>query len=355
MKKRRPGRGLFFTARTFGHFSVDFACAVLVTGAFLPAAGDKTEAFLGLLAYNLTAFALQPVMGMLCDAFPRIRLASWSCGGVLAALLWAAVLPSAAWGALVLCALGNALFHAGAGREVLLASGGQMKWGGVFVSSGALGVPLGMLAGGAWKGAALPLPAVLLLAALYLLWRTAACRETLPAASSFDAASALPFGAVLALALLSVAVRAFVGSAVPMPWKTGWLVLLPGAASCLGKAWGGFLADRFGAGRTGVLALALSLPLLCLGQESPWLSAAGLLCFNCTMPVSLGTVASKLPRAPGLAFGLTAQFLIVGSLPLTLWAFPGGTALPVSAALILFSALCIGFSSNNKRCSEPRR
>ena len=35
-----------------------------------------------------------------------------------------------------------------------------------------------------------------------------------------------------------------------------------------------------------------------------------------TMPVTLGTVADKLPNAPGLAFGLTAQFLIVGTLPL---------------------------------------
>ena len=343
--RRDAGRGLFLTARTVGHFSVDLACAALVAGAFLPGKNGE-EALLGVLVYNLAAFALQPLFGMVCDAFPKARLTAWSCGGVLAALVWAA-LPWGAWPALVLCALGNALFHAGAGREVLLDSGGEMKWGGVFVSSGALGVPLGMLGGAAGRVPFLAVPGLCLAASLFLLLKTEGRREGLPGQGVFDAASARPFGAVLLLALLSVAVRAFVGGAVPLPWKTGWLVLLPGAASCLGKACGGFFADRFGARRTGVLALLASLPLLCLENGDPWLSALGLFCFNGTMPVSLGTVASKLPRSPGLAFGLTAQLLIVGSLPLYLWKLPGGAALPLSAVLILFSALCIGLSSND--------
>ncbi len=348
-----PGWGVFLAARTLGHFSVDFACAFLVAGCFLPRLEKGLEAALGVVVYNLAAFGLQPLLGALCDRLPKAKTADWGCGLVLAALLAAALFPGLVpplWAALLLCALGNALFHAGAGRDVLLDSGGEMKWGGVFVSSGALGIPLGTLIGNLLE----PFPAVLfplgsLIFSQFLLWGSQGRREKLPGSCSFQAASRLPFGAVLLLALLSVAVRSFVGGAVPMPWKSGWLILLTGAASCLGKACGGFLADRVGARRTGVLALLLSLPLLCLGNESMALSLAGLFCFNCTMPVSLGTVASKLPDSPGLAFGLTAQLLIVGALPLYLWKLPGGLAVPLSAALILISCICIAFSSGNKR------
>lgn len=350
--KERPGRAIFLTARTFGHFSVDFACAFLVAGFFLPEAGHTLERALGVLGYNVTAFALQPIMGALCDKRPQAAAAFWGCAGVLAALVWAAVFADSLpllWPALALCALGNALFHAGAGREVLLDSAGEMKWGGVFVSSGALGIPLGMLLGGGFQTFPLVLlPVGALAASLLLLRRGKGYGLGLPGRCEFHAASSLPFWAAMLFALVSVAVRSFVGSAVPLPWRTGWLAVLPGAASCLGKAGGGFLADRLGARRTGVLALLVSLPLLCLGNESLPLSLLGLFFFNCTMPVSLGTAASLLPGSPGLAFGMTAQLLIVGSLPLYLWPLPQGLAEPLSAGLILISALCTALSTNDR-------
>ena len=170
--------------------------------------------------------------------------------------------------------------------------------------------------------------------------------------AAIPGASSLPFWWVVGLALGSVALRAFVGGAVPLPWKTGLWALAAAAAAFLGKAAGGFLADRLSPRLAGVGALLLSLPLLCLGWAHPLPSLLGLLCFNMTMPVTLGAVTDKLPNAPGLAFGLTAQFLFVGTLPLQGLALGQGEALALSAAGIALSAVCVGLSSRGRKESQ---
>ena len=121
----------------------------------------------------------------------------------------------------------------------------------------------------------------------------------------------------------------------------------------MGKAAGGFLADRTSPRFAGVGALLLSLPLLCLGWAHPLPGLLGLLFFNMTMPVTLGTVADKLPNAPGLAFGLTAQFLIVGTLPLYGVSLGQGQALVLVAAGILVSAACVALSSRGRKGKQP--
>lgn len=150
---------------------------------------------------------------------------------------------SLGWAAVVLCGLGNALFHPGGGRDALLASPGTLKEGGVFVSTGAVGVALGMF----W-GTAFPLPRIAgAMAALLGLCALLCWKTPLPSPreeTRIPAASSLPFWWVVGLALASVALRAFVGGAVPMPWKTGLWALAAAAAAFLGKAAGGFLAGQ---------------------------------------------------------------------------------------------------------------
>ena len=78
------------------------------------------------------------------------------------------------------------------------------------------------------------------------------------------------------------------------------------------------------------------------------LSLVGLVCFNMTMPVSLGVLAAKLPESPGLAFGLTAQFLFVGMLPFYGIPLEEGPALVVAGVGIGISALCVALSSRGR-------
>lgn len=338
------GRGAaLLAARTWSHFGVDFACAFFVVGVFVPNAPGAAGA--GVLWYNLLAFALQPLTGALCDRFlSRLGAVGGcllvACGGLLAAFGWG-------WPALVVCTLGNALFHPGSGRDVLLLAEGRLREGGVFVSAGAVGVSCGTLLGGFSSSPWLCVVCSLLLGlCAWSCWRTP-CPA--PAGrTAFHAASRLPFWWVVGLALVSVALRSYVGALVPMPWKTGLLALAAGIASCLGKALGGFLADWSSPRLVGTAALALSLPLLCLGWESLVLSLVGLVCFNMTMPVSLGVLAAKLPESPGLAFGLTAQFLFVGMLPFYGIPLEEGPALVVAGVGIGISALCVALSSRGR-------
>lgn len=337
-------------SRSAAHFAVDLACGFVCLGVFVPEAASLEEAALGVFLYNLLAFAAQPLLGAVCDRFPRRPWAALGCLTVAAGALLGCL--SLGWGAVVLCGLGNALFHPGGGRDALVSSPGTLWEGGVFVSTGALGVALGMFWGAAfprlWMAAALA--ALLGLCALFC-WKTPLSQPERRAA--IPGASSLPFWWVVGLALGSVALRAFVGGAVPLPWKTGLWALAAAAAAFLGKAAGGFLADRVSPRLAGVGALLLSLPLLCLGWAHPLPSLLGLLCFNMTMPVTLGAVTDKLPNAPGLAFGLTAQFLFVGTLPLQGLALGQGQALALSAAGIALSAVCVGLSSRGRK--ENRR
>ena len=259
-------------SRSAAHFAVDLACGFVCLGVFVPGAASLEEAALGVFLYNLLAFATQPLLGAVCDRFPRRPWATLGCLTVAAGALLGWL--SLGWGAVVLCGLGNALFHPGGGRDALVSSPGTLWQGGVFVSTGALGVALGMFWGAAfprpWMAAALA--ALLGLCALFC-WKTPLSQPERRAA--IPGASSLPFWWVVGLALGSVALRAFVGGAVPLPWKTGLWALAAAAAAFLGKAAGGFLADRVSPRLAGVGALLLSLPLLCLGWAHPPAQLAG--------------------------------------------------------------------------------
>lgn len=349
------------TIWTISHFAVDLGCFLILFGALKPAYGGSGLAGLqtvtvGFLIYNIIAFGLQPFIGILCDE--RRWWRRWSGrGGIL--LVAAAMIPAAigagqdavwpAWLAMGLSALGNAAFHVGAGRDVLVHSDGRMKDNGIFVSSGALGVGLGTLLGGTgslW---------VLFGAACFLCGLSAACgkyisNETLSGRGTdscprFHIVKERSFFTAAGLLFLVIVLRAFAGASIPLTWeRVGLLVLLPSAASCLGKALGGIAGDRLGAGRTGIWSLAASLPLILFGSASPLLSLTGILLFNMTMPVTLCALADLMPKNPGFAFGLTTLALLLGTMVTFFGAIPEGLTKYILAALVLLSILCIGLT-----------
>ena len=150
------------------------------------------------------------------------------------------------------------------------------------------------------------------------------------------------FLTAVVLLFLIIVLRAFAGANIPLAWeRAGLLVLLPSAASCLGKAAGGIAGDLFGAGRTGVMSLLLSLPLILFAAANPVLSLMGILLFNMTMPVTLCALADLMPKNPGFAFGLTTLALLLGTAVTFFWAVPAHLAKPLLTAMILLSAVCI--------------
>lgn len=294
---------------SLSHALVDFSCAFLLYRTMV----DAPELGLCLLLYNFCAFALQMPLGLLADGWNRNSLAA-AAGCLLVAGAYLPALPSLA--AAVVAGVGNGLFHVGGGLDVLNDSGERAAALGIFVSPGALGLYAGGLMG---RGGALwpAAPAVLLLAAgaaiLLCARRTYGCLTS----QNAPAGLTLPSGGLLRAALLTavVVLRSYMGFQQTFPWKGTWhwgMILT--LALVLGKAAGGFLCDRLGAGRAA--ALSLGAAAVCyLFSPVPALGTAAVFLFNMTMPVTLWAAARLMPGAKGFAFGLLTFGLFLGFLP----------------------------------------
>ena len=333
------GRSL--TVNTYAHFCVDFGCFVMLFGGFSRAGSDPQHLAIGFVSYNVIAFGLQPAIGYLVDTHPRLPVSIAGCLLVMAGLF---LLPWS-WLCLLLCAVGNACFHVGGGIDSLINAGGRMSRSGIFVSSGALGVGLGALAG--QQGWPVWIPLALLGVAVAALVRVCPlpARRIALLPVRFRVSSARPYAVILVLCAASIVIRSYVGTVLPIPWKTTtFLLLLPALAACLGKAGGGWLADRFGARRIGVGSLLVSLPFLVFGSPYPAACTVGILAFNMSMSITLCAVFSELPDHPGLSFGLTTLALVAGTLPASFVVWPAAYVRPVLTLCILLSAICLSFA-----------
>lgn len=337
-------------AYTFSHFAVDYLCFWILFGYFSKEIWG-TEQAVGFILYNFIAFGLQMVIGAYCDEHRKFPSSALGCILVLIAVLLS---PFAPWISLVVTALGNAFFHVGGGIESLVHSGGKLYRGGVFVSAGAYGVVLGTLVGSK-TGMSDYNPVLLIEPALLAVFCAVICyiaNKKYPSTEDCEisgtASEKAGIWIVLGLALLSVVIRSFGGTAIPMEWKTTMrLGLVSGGAAFFGKFIGGFAADVFGARRTGIVTLLASLPLVIFGSGNMFVSAAGVILFNMTMPITLGIVAEKLSKNPGIAFGLTTAALLLGAVPSFFVMLSGKIFLLVPAVFV--SAVCIYFSAENKK------
>jgi len=305
-----------------GHFLVDLACMFL----FVRVVTHSSRPLEGALLYNFFAFAGQMPIGLVADRLNRNRLvASLGCALVAAAYL----LGEAPMAACVTAGLGNALYHVGGGLDTLNRSEGKGALLGVFVSPGAFGLFLGGLLARTALPPFIPAAALLVMGAAVALL----CAPTRNAALEISVGTA---GALALLLLLVVVVlRSYTGFVFKFAWKSGAWAWLFTAGVVLGKALGGFAADRFGSVKTSVVSLALAAGLFLLSDSAPF-GVAAVLLFNMTMPITLRAAADLLPGAKGFSFGLLTFALFLGFVP-ALLGLPSVSAPPVYAALSLLS------------------
>lgn len=309
-------------------------------------AAEPQTLALGFLVYNVIAFGLQPVIGYLYDTKPNMPAGLYGCCLVILGLC----LMPFAWASLAVCALGNACFHIAGGVDSLAFASGRMSRSGIFVSSGALGVALGTISGKSTNMSVL-IPALLLALSCMLILRFGRIESTEYTDICFHNTSvSRSFSIILLLCFVSIVIRSYVGSMIPIAWKTTiFLMVLPSLGACMGKALGGYLADCFGARNVGVASLLLSLPLFLFGNNNPVFCTAGILLFNMTMPVTLCAVANKLPQNPGLAFGVTTLGLLCGNIPTSFYAMPFSLVKPAAALFILLSTICLYIAVINQK------
>ena len=313
------------------------------------------------LAYDLLAFGLQPLIGALIDLKRRSAplLYASLCGTGAAAVLCVLCdfpqgVHALSVAVLVFFSLCNAVFHVAAGAFVIAESEKKCAPLGVFVSLGAIGVALGRLYAPAllfWAGAAL-----IVFGVAFLCTRTGDAFIA-PHFARADAlytrreADLLP----LLLLIFAVFVRGMGSGALPAGYMpTQWLVLLAALATAAGKAAGGFLSDALGIKAVAAVCLPASAFLLLFGADVPALYLIGLALFNTSMPVTLWLSFAALPRLRNAAFGVMAAFLMLGSVLAMLFAVPQWLAF----ALVLLSggaivaAACL---SKNRTCLREGR
>ena len=275
------------------HLLVDGICAWAMLGRLN---GGRA----GFLVYNFCAFALQLPLGAVLD---RLEDRRWP---MRFAALGCCLTAAGAFCHPAVLGLGSALFHVGAGVDVIREDqrrslGGQAL--GIFVAPGAMGLYLG----GLFAGKAVFFLPVALMAVLLCFLRPG----PVPCVPEPTKKAPVP----LAAACFAVVVlRSYVGMAVSFPWKTGGWALAAVCAVVLGKMAGGVLAARFGSRRVTAVSLTAAALGFLLG-DVPVFGLLALLCFNMTMPLTLYALWRRFPGHPGSAFGALTFALFLGFLP----------------------------------------
>ena len=285
---------LFFN--TLQHFAVDGICgATLAAYAVGEIYFEPIVYYFGL--YNLIAFGTQWLMGYLIDR--KVKFISYALGlGTVSSL--------GIMSQVILLGIGNSLFHV-AGGSLVLRKYKTYKELGIFVSSGAVGLALGL---NLFVSSVifLILYAVITVIVFQRLRKTDFEVEAKPKEHS-EQYSNVALTAIIGCVILllgCVVLRGFGGRSA----ATEYVLLLP-CTFALGKAIGGICCDKIGYKNTIVLIFVLSFLSLQWSGLVPILILT--LAFNMTMPLTLRLVHFCNPNYPGLMFGLAAGCLLPGA------------------------------------------
>ena len=300
------------------HFLVDGLCACCL---YLMIDGGGMSLLLGVfMTYNVLAFLTQPLTGMLADRLHQRHILLMASVALLAMGVAIVSLSSIIFFHLspltsyhlplissILLGMGNSLFHVWGGKEVALSTGNDVCSLGIFVSTGAFGLAVGILLHAWWL-----LYVFLLLIALLAV---VAVRMPIAAALSEYPKKSWFVWCIVLLLMGFVVFRSFLGEVFTAGVaKGGMIVLVIGGVAMLGKAGGGWIARSIGLKVFFLLALAGAVACLVLKGSVEGLWLLGLLLINGTMAITLYWINSVMPGREGLAFGLLAAALMPGYL-----------------------------------------
>ena len=330
MRENLKNERWLLTASSILHFLVDGLCVCCL---YLMVSSESMALMTGVfLTYNVLAFMTQPLTGMCADSS---RLRKWLLPAA-AGFLSLAVLMAAWWydagemmppyktmlAVATLLGIGNSCFHVWGGKLTAVRTGNDMRALGVFVSTGAMGLSVGLVFC-SWP---LLLTLLMLMGMMTMVcWLFGSKNETTSEQRTANSeprtslnSKILLWSAMVALVAF-VMFRSYVGEIFTHGVsKTHTLVLMIGATSMMGKMAGGWLARSIGI--VGSLAVALLAVTVCyIGRNySVSIFLAGLFAINLTMPVTLYLANVALKGREGLAFGLLAAALIPGYL-IAIW------------------------------------
>ena len=360
-------------AYTTAHFVVDFACAFLLFRMWSIKAVSSEDAWRFFLVYNLMAFGLEFFIGIFfnartarlcsCIGFALIAIAlilgfyaerivlSAGAQGAQLQLYGAfgsfvskfsygssvSLLPILILTSFVVIGIGNAFFHVGGGIDALSRNIGRYWRGGVFISSGSLGLAYGGILGRKIDSFSFCATLILVAFGTVIIWLGGKDRRSIsPSADLFETNKPFQDETVevyqrqftdewelfpLLAALLVIWSRSFVVFAAPDILKISFervlldlgdgFPLLIAFAAFMGKFAVGFFSDLWNANMFGALAILLSIPAICF-SNNPILFLFGVFLINTSTAITLLSAAQSCVGRTGFAFGLTTLALIGG-------------------------------------------
>ena len=318
---------------TVMHFLVDLSCIFYMTGMVYMMLPDSTSRLRAAVIYNMMAFALPMLLGLLADIAGFNAFTS--CLGCLLILSVYLLIP-APWTATVIIGIGNGLFHIGGGRQVLMDSAGcvnprstrpltsgryssglRFAPSGIFISSGALGVFLGKKLSAVFRQAAF-ISIWVLIAISALVLSGCGMLQRYERKRSHPSAQRIGRGMMAASVMIFavVIIRSYYGFIAVYSWNTGFAAgLVFTLCIVAGKFLGGIAADRFGFVPACVISLAGAALAAVFAADSPAAGCISILLFNMTMPITLTLLAGYWKELPGFAFGTLMMALFLGTLP----------------------------------------
>lgn len=332
---------LYFYAIT--HLLIDCICALTIYNGLIIHQIVPTQAIITIVIYDIIAFALQPVVGLFVDMLRCSRFAIVS--GIVLTIGGASLVFVNALTGSILAGFGNALFHIGAGSQILNRYPSSALQAGIFVGPGAAGLSIGF-----WFGTQGVYPFWYLISVLCVALFLCALLPSLYNGinkSFLNEHQSPVLWTTVFLLLSSIAIRGFTGRSgfVDLPF-TGFVIIGLGVAACCGKIAGGLIADRLGWITTATVSLTLSGIGIIFIQSDIWIAFATMMLFQMTMPITLIATAQSIPGRPAFAFGLTCLALITGTL--TSYIMPKSyQQIPVIPGLIVVSSTFIIIALRN--------
>ncbi len=302
---------------TFLHFCVDFACAFLLYHQIHPLLNNIHDIFYAFLLYNFFAFAVQLPIGTIADYVNKNP--HFSMIGCMLVLLAYICVPLGIT-ACVIAGIGNAFFHIGAGVDILHLAKKKATIPGIFVSSGALGIFLGVQQ--FFKGIYMPyffiglmiIGCFLSSLIYYKFHEQLGYKKNNP-----FTLSKLKILMIFCLCL-TVLLRSYTGFVLAFSWKNIFIIgLVFTIGIVMGKMLGGILSDKFGIKKVAFISLSLSALSFYFAFQDNYIGISmgiiGVLLFNMTMPITLSALTNLIPNQKGMAFGLLTFMLFLGATP----------------------------------------
>lgn len=309
------------------HLIVDGLCACGVMMMSCQIISD-IEAYGLIVLYDVLAFGTQPLTGHWVDrsgaSGHKLKLAiAMLIGGALICLLPVSIYFMTAMTGVILLGMGNSLFHVYGGKYVANVSRNDIRVMGIFVSTGTVGLAVGLCFNSPMLLAVFIL-ALLTLSVLHLNnaetvmteRSLSICIEKVnkPSAQSL---SAVPF-LYLSCLMLVVSGRAFIGESIPSLhigfhlMGASLTMVIVSIVVMVGKGAGGFLSKIWGVRNVFCISMLLSAIAFLMCPRHDVFVLVTLLLVNISMPCTLYLATKAVPGHEGWTFGLLAMALLPG-------------------------------------------